>query len=825
VKKIKSISMVLVLLGLNLSAQNLFITTQTTQVAPGVIHKKVLEPREPWTLNVLEIDLSNPFIEVESIKAGDRLGSGKRTSEIILQRSFDGHRVVGGINGDYFDTAPINTQVVDGEILKLENITSSNPIYWPSLCLDYRNRPSIGTTRFSGYIGNNAAAAEITEVNHSRATNAMILYNKFIGGSTGTNASGVEVLIAPVGEWFVNDTILCVVEKKETGVGNMAILPGKSVLSGAGSDSTFLADNIEVGDTIRFYIGLATAIPKMKYSIGGFPTIVRDGQNYAVEGYYAEGGGSTFHTELHPRTGVGFSADSSKLIFVTVDGRQSSSRGMSLIELADFMISQGVWKGMNLDGGGSTTMVVRGDVENSPSDGGERSVSNALATYSTAPDGELSAIQIEPDNIRTFLDNKTQFVVSGWDRYFNPIELDPNLVKFSVDPALGSIDENDRFVATGYEQSGYVYVRYNSELIDSARVYLKQVTTLSLTPRACMIDMMQPLTFQIRASDEDGLQQSIAARQLEWISLDPSVATVDSTGTLKGVSAGTTQIVASYHQVSETVFVTVGVPEGVRIVDEMDRVDHWTLSGENYNAENTRLSVVDTPRTTGTGAFCLDYNFIAQSGAFSRILLNTDVFISGESSSIEIDFQSDGYKHLVEFITKDANDKEFAISTKQYATQTNYTWLIALLSGINDESFTYPFRITGIRIKLGKSANYGEISSGTLYLDNLRVNYSDYTQVIPLDDSSQPEAYRLHQNYPNPFNPTTLIRYELPRPGFVTLAVYNMMGQEMRTLIHKYQNSGNYEVTLDASDFGSGVYFYRLQAGDFREIRKMILLK
>jgi exopolysaccharide biosynthesis protein len=79
--------------------------------------------------------------------------------------------------------------------------------------------------------------------------------------------------------------------------------------------------------------------------------------------------GSKYDTDIHPRTAVGFSQDSTKLYFFTVDGRQPGySVGMSLEELASYMLGWGVYQGVNLDGGGSTTMVVRNIVVNSPSD-------------------------------------------------------------------------------------------------------------------------------------------------------------------------------------------------------------------------------------------------------------------------------------------------------------------------------------------------------------------------------------------------------------------------------------------------------------------------
>ncbi|MBI4548291.1 MAG: T9SS type A sorting domain-containing protein [Ignavibacteriae bacterium] len=91
--------------------------------------------------------------------------------------------------------------------------------------------------------------------------------------------------------------------------------------------------------------------------------------------------------------------------------------------------------------------------------------------------------------------------------------------------------------------------------------------------------------------------------------------------------------------------------------------------------------------------------------------------------------------------------------------------------------------------------------------------------------SSLPKEYTLEQNYPNPFNPLTVIRYQLPIGSNVTLKIYNVLGQEVRTLVNEIQDVGFKSVELDASGIASGVYFYRLRAGDFVETRKLILVQ
>jgi hypothetical protein len=96
---------------------------------------------------------------------------------------------------------------------------------------------------------------------------------------------------------------------------------------------------------------------------------------------------------------------------------------------------------------------------------------------------------------------------------------------------------------------------------------------------------------------------------------------------------------------------------------------------------------------------------------------------------------------------------------------------------------------------------------------------------VPQSQAALPSSVHLYQNYPNPVNPATTIRFILPQRSHATLTVYNMLGQPVATLANGEVEAGSHEVTFDGSGLASGVYFYRLRAGDYVESRKLVLLK
>ena len=105
------------------------------------------------------------------------------------------------------------------------------------------------------------------------------------------------------------------------------------------------------------------------------------------------------------------------------------------------------------------------------------------------------------------------------------------------------------------------------------------------------------------------------------------------------------------------------------------------------------------------------------------------------------------------------------------------------------------------------------------------LRFEEYTGVTSTPISGIPENYNLSQNYPNPFNPTTNITFDIKEAGKVTLKVYNVRGQEVCTLVNNYLQPGTHNVTFDAAEMSSGVYFYTLKVNGFKVSKKMLLMR
>lgn len=132
--------------------------------------------------------------------------------------------------------------------------------------------------------------------------------------------------------------------------------------------------------------------------------------------------------------------------------------------------------------------------------------------------------------------------------------------------------------------------------------------------------------------------------------------------------------------------------------------------------------------------------------------------------------------------------------------------------------------IGAVAIRQSSNCPTGTID-GIRVSDNWGLAVTGVATGVEEDNSTLPTKFNLSQNYPNPFNPSTVIKYQVPQNSFVNINVYDVLGNQVRTLVREEKAAGSYDVKFDASNMPSGVYFYSIQAGAFTQTKKMILMK
>ena len=366
-------------------------TVVARALSRGVVYRQFVDKTGPFVVHLVRVNLREPSVELRAVRAHDALRTRERTTEMV-QRLQQKSPVLVAINADFFNLQTgenENNQVVDGEWWKgVKNTDSPYDTYdnaHVQFALDARRHPLIDRFLFDGRAWARGTMTPIVTLNFYQPGNpeGVVLYTSRFGATTPRDTSRVTAEAAMVQVGRKGDTLLFVRRGAIRDSSGSPIPAGGAVLSAYGAGSRLkevqaMAD----GDTVKI---LLATIPRLSPSsaptlvIGGWPRILRNGENVVAEAPAQEGTISRNAEARHPRTAIGFSRDTSILYLLVVDGRQEASVGMTLTELATLMRRLGAWNAMNFDGGGSSTMVVDGAVVNKPSDNtGEREIGNAL---------------------------------------------------------------------------------------------------------------------------------------------------------------------------------------------------------------------------------------------------------------------------------------------------------------------------------------------------------------------------------------------------------------------------------------------------------------
>ncbi|MBP6823439.1 MAG: phosphodiester glycosidase family protein [Acidobacteria bacterium] len=321
-----------------------------------------------WTIKALIVDPK--LARLRLAQAMDEV-AGAETTSSIAQR----HGALAAINGGYFRTTgivrgePMGALTIGGKVL-------SEPVNNRAALAVHDDGKQVRATvthvtmtaelRTSG-----TAAFKIHGFNRPREKDELVIFTPEFHRTTLTDADGIEFVVEKNRVATVKDA-----------AGSQPIPPGGFVVSATGTSREWALKNLRQGSHLEIKTELKAEPPipfNPDFILGGGPQLIAAGQKvFATE---ASRYSDSLYRRRHPRTAIGWRTDG-KLILLTVDGRQKLSVGMTLDELAGLMLELGCVEAMNLDGGGSTAMVVKNKIVNSPSDAtGERAVSDALLIF------------------------------------------------------------------------------------------------------------------------------------------------------------------------------------------------------------------------------------------------------------------------------------------------------------------------------------------------------------------------------------------------------------------------------------------------------------
>ena len=264
--------------------------------------------------------------------------------------------------------------------------------------------------------------------------------------------------------------------------------------------------------------------------------------------------------ERHPRTAIGFNADSTRLYFVVVDGRHMTSVGVTLKEMKGIFEALGAVNAVNLDGGGSSCILVNDEVLNHPSDGPVRAVGNGCLFVSTAPeDDEIGIISFEPRCYNLSISATTSFGVWGYNQYGVLKTRDLQGCTFSCDEQVGYYDDEGNFHAVSTPATGNLYVTYNG--VTATQPVTIMEAQWQLVSDSVVVDRFHPYAININGISGYGLDK-VDPSVVAWASSNEEVCTVDDQGIITAVADGQTFVGSSHPLLADSLLVRVENPKG-----------------------------------------------------------------------------------------------------------------------------------------------------------------------------------------------------------------------------------------------------------------------
>ncbi|WP_109473266.1 phosphodiester glycosidase family protein [Ornithinimicrobium cavernae] len=427
---------------------------------------------------------------------------------------------------------------------------------------------------------------------------------------------------------------------------------GAIALVGREAGATALR-SLELGDAVTVSYDVRSSAGEMAVAIGGSGPIVKDGE-VVPQGDKA----------VHPRTAVGFSEDRSQMFLVTVDGRMAASRGMSLEELGAYLVELGAHEALNLDGGGSSTMIAREagapelDVENEPSDGYQRSVPNGLGLFTAEGSGNLTGLRVVPESedddedlLAVFPGLTRELDALGHDETYAPVEASP---RFRATPAaVGTVDGDGTFTA---RRPGDAEVTASVRSVsDSVTIrVLGELTRIGSTTRTVSLaGVDEKGSFTLVGYDAGGFRADIEPAD---VSLDYDETLITVEGDRRGgftvtplVDSAGTVVTATAGGVETHVAVSIGLDE--QVVATFDDADRWTWSGARSTG-----SLEPTQGRDGGTALQINYDFTRSTGTrTSNAAAPVKIDIEGQPQKIGLWVKGDGRGQWWSFSIHDGN--------------------------------------------------------------------------------------------------------------------------------------------------------------------------
>lgn len=703
-------------------------TVETQNVTSGVILEKYNRfTTSGWIKSsVLRVDLSNENVKVDSL-----VNSNSTSSLSTVKNLAKNSGAIAAVNGSYFD---MGTGEAYGPIMssgEFDLAATRNNVDMATFSLDEMNNALF--SHWDTKVELIVPSGERKPIAAYNRYNGYYNYNMYIVDSKwGSKTPGVSKNYPAWLEMVVEDGVVKEFSQNKPGIA----IPknGYVVLAAMGQDK-YLTDNFKIGDPVAFDITMNADASKMKMALTGGTLLVQDG-NVVSKFTHLPVAAST----RAPRTAVGTTADGKTLIVAAVDGRSSTSLGMTQAELADYMKELGCTNAINFDGGGSTTMVARPagttglSTINTPSEGFERGVSGSLGIFSIAPKGPVDTLLVTAYEDNVFVNTSRAFTARGLDKYLNPVDINPKDINWSVEGVKGTFKDNTFYPTSTGE--AVITATLGDTVVGTCPIsVLSAPVKLELNYDKINTEAGKSTTLALKGWNKAGYSASIHPSHVKW-----GVVGKVGTAALNIFTAGKTgtgYVSASFA--GTNVYCPVSISQvGVKKVIEDFSSNAMTLEVSS-KAVTAKYAPATNVYKSATYSGKLTYDFtkeLKNNRAAYVNLPNGGYTLDPSTTKLGMWVYSSAKKPI--WIGAMVYDKKGNIFYKYFSkgiTWTGWKYLEVSLDDVNS-----PSKVT----KVYAVQPTKQTAAGTVYFDNLTMVYSGYPEVaatnttkstVPKDDS------------------------------------------------------------------------------------------
>ncbi|GIQ71241.1 copper amine oxidase [Xylanibacillus composti] len=679
-------------------------------------------------VQAIVVDLQNPHVKLDVMSGKD----GKTASRDTVLNQARHSGAVAGVNGDYFNTAaeftPIGPQITSGTVVSSPS-NHLNGMYTFGITKD--NKPIIDTYKFDGKVtaasGASYSLAGINQtyswfgsgdnLQHTHA-HAIHLYtdmwsSKSRGNDGSTTPTEVLIEAGRVSQISAGQAL------------DMTVPEGGYILRAAGRAADFVTSNLQVGDPVQIDYTLTPGNPNNLTNVSDFQMLIGGHTLLVDNGKPAEWTRDVSSIGGHrSRTAIGFSEDRRYVYLVTAEASKNSD-GISLSELRNLLVSLGVWKAVNLDGGGSTQMVSRplGEfnvvLTNETEFGVQRQVVNSVGVYTTAPKGNVAGFLIRGADL-LFVGERADYSLNAYDQYYNPMDMSEFEAKWTADNGSfeGNVFRAGRAgTATLKATSGQATQSKTINIVGS-----DQVQSLRVDAPEMMLTSGAAYTLPVVATLQNGHQRTVPAELIDWQfygftgSFEGNRLTVQNVG-----DAASGQLVARFDGFSTLVHAPTGREQ---LFTDFEQ-DALPIGFTSYPADVTGSVRVDSgfAGEAQNRALILEYDFTEGRGTKAAYaVFNQDQGLSVEGEPLQMKVRVNGDNSL-NWVRAEVLDGKGDLHRVDITRNMNWRGWKSLNVDLTEYNLAYPIKLKRIYVTSPEEGQDEREAQGAIAIDDISFLY------------------------------------------------------------------------------------------------------